>query len=72
MHHCGRSKKLLKTWKSIRVGEARNSLKLGSARNSLKLGSTSPSLNQEPHFLVDALSWEAEENCKSHVEGIWE
>jgi hypothetical protein len=36
MHHCGRSKKLLKTWKRICAREA---------RNSLKLGSTSPSLN---------------------------
>jgi hypothetical protein len=61
MHHFGRSKKLLKTWKRIGAGEA---------RNSLKLGSTYPSLNQEPHFLVDAPSLQAEENCKSYVEGL--
>jgi hypothetical protein len=36
--------------------ETRKSLKLGNARNFLKLGSTSPSLNQEPHLLVEAPS----------------
>jgi hypothetical protein len=43
MHHFGRSKKLLKTWKRTRAGEA---------RNSLKLDSTSPSLNREPYFFL--------------------
>jgi hypothetical protein len=63
MHHCGRGKKLLKTWKRILVGEA---------RNSLKLGSNSPSLNQESHFLVNAPRKLAEENCKYHVEELRE
>jgi hypothetical protein len=43
MHQCRRSKKFLKSWKCIHAGEA---------RNSLKLGSTSPSLNQDPYFLL--------------------
>jgi hypothetical protein len=63
MHHCWRSKKLLKTWKRIREEKA---------RNTIKLGSTSPSLNQEPDFLVEAPSLEAEENCKSYIKGLRE
>jgi hypothetical protein len=34
MHHCGKSKTLLKTWKLIRAGEVRNTLKLGSTSPS--------------------------------------
>jgi hypothetical protein len=52
--------------KRIIAGEARNALKLDNA----PVLENQKSLNQEPHFLVEDLSWQVEENFKSQVEGL--